>query len=52
MDPAEGYKEARRLLEKEYGDPFKVSMAYENKALKWSPIQSEDAPALNVSRFS
>ena len=24
MDPAEGYKEARRLLEKEYGDPFKI----------------------------
>lgn len=37
MDPSEGYKEARRLLEKEYGDPFKVSMAYVNKALKWSP---------------
>lgn len=50
MDPAEGYKEARRLLEKEYGDPFKVSMAYVNKALKWSPIQPDDAPALK--RFS
>ena len=50
MDPAEGYKEARQLFEKEYGDPFKVSMAYVNKALKWSPIQSEDAPALK--RFS
>lgn len=28
MDPPEGYNEARRLLKKEYGDPFKVSMAY------------------------
>ena len=46
MDPSEGYEEARRLLEKEYGDPFKVSMAYVNKALKWSPIQPDDAPAL------
>ena len=50
MDPSEGYKEARKLLEKEYGDPFKVSMAYVNKVLKWSPIQTEDAPALK--RFS
>ena len=50
MDPSEGYKEARLLLEKEYGDPFKVSVAYVNKALKWSPIQPEDAPALK--RFS
>ena len=50
MDPAEGYKEARKLLEKEYGDPFKVSMAHVNKALKRSPIQPEDAPALK--RFS
>lgn len=32
MDPSEGYKEARKLLEKEYGDPFKVSMAFVNKA--------------------
>lgn len=50
MDPSEGYKEARKLLEKEYGDPFKVSMAYVNRVLKWSPIQTEDAPALK--RFS
>ena len=50
IDPAEGYKEARRLLEKEYRDPFKVSMAYVNKALELSPIQSEDAPA--PKRFS
>ena len=26
MDPSEGYEEARRLLEKEYGDPFKESL--------------------------
>lgn len=46
MDPPEGYNEARRLLKKEYGDPFKVSMAYVNRAFKWSPIQPEDVPAL------
>ena len=46
MDPSEGYKEARRLLEKEYGDPFKVSMAYVNKALGWSPVRPDDASGL------
>ena len=24
LDPEEGYKEARRLLEKEYGDPYNM----------------------------
>ena len=28
IEPDEGYKEARRLLQKEYGDPYKVSTAY------------------------
>ena len=46
MDPSEGYKGARKLLEKKYGDPFKVPMAYVNKVLKSSPIQTENAPAL------
>ena len=50
MNPSEGYKEARRLLAKEYGDPFKVSMAYVSKALRWSPIQRDDA--LTLKRFS
>ena len=43
VDSSEGYKEAKRLLEKEYGDPFKISMAYVDKALSWSPIQWDDA---------
>ena len=50
MNPSKGYKEARRLLAKEYGDPFKVSMAYVSKALRWSPIQRDDA--LTLKRFS
>ena len=50
MNPSEGYKLARRLLAKEYGDPFKVSMAYVSKALRWSPIQRDDA--LTLKRFS
>jgi hypothetical protein len=27
MDPTKGYMEARTLLQKEYGDPFKISTA-------------------------
>ena len=50
MNPSEGYKEARRLLVKEYGDPFKVSMAYVSKAFRWSPIQRDDV--LTLKRFS
>ena len=52
MDPSEGYKEARKLLEKEYGDHFKVSMPYVNKFLKWSLIQTEDAPAVKHLSFT
>ena len=46
MGPSEGYKEARKLLEKECRDPFKVSMLYVNRIIKLSPSQTEDAPAL------
>ena len=49
LDPEEGYKEARRLLEKEYGDPYKISIAFVNKALSWTPVKN-DAAALK--RFS
>jgi len=31
LEPDEGYLEARRLLEKEYGDPYKVSSEYMRK---------------------
>lgn len=51
MDSSEGYKEAKRLLEKEYGDPFKISMAYVDKALSWPPIQWDDAQSLKHFSF-
>ena len=41
---SEGYKEARKQLEKGYGDPFKVSMAYVNKVLKWSHLNELNHP--------
>ena len=42
MDASVGYREARELLQKEYGDPYKVSMAYVEKVLSWLIIKSED----------
>ncbi len=50
MAPGDGYSTARKLLDAEYGDHFKVSMAYLNKALSWPPIQPDDGQTLK--RFS
>ena len=47
MDPDNGYMEARRLLQKEYGDPYKISTAYLNKILHWAPIRYDDSQGLN-----
>ena len=46
MDPDKGYAEARRLLDKEYGDPFKTSTAYIRKLTSWVPIRLDDPGAL------
>ena len=46
LDSDEGYTEARRLLEKEYGDPYKISVAYTNQLSKWPPVKYDDAAAL------
>ena len=48
--PDDGYEEARRLLEKEYGDVYKVSTAYMQKLLNWPALKYDDGPALK--RFS
>lgn len=50
LDPEEGYNEARALLDKEYGDPYKISIAYTNQLMKWPPIKYDDATGLK--RFS
>jgi hypothetical protein len=42
MDPETGYTEARRLLKKEYGDPYKISMAYIQRILNWPLIKSDE----------
>ena len=46
MDPEAGYTEARRLLQKEYGDPYKISTAYLNKIIHWAPVRYDDNQGL------
>lgn len=50
MDPDAGYIEARRLLQKEYGDPYKISTAYLNKILHWDPIKFYGLKRLSIER--
>jgi hypothetical protein len=42
LDPENGYSEARNLLDKEYGDPYKVSMIYLSKINDWQIIKQDD----------
>ena len=46
MNSDEGYIEARKLLNKEYGDPYKISMAYVQKILNWTPIKFDEGKVL------
>lgn len=39
MDPEQGYPEAKRLLKERFGDKYKISMAYLDKALNWPIIK-------------
>ena len=50
IEPDEGYAEARKLLEKEYGDPYQVSNAFMQKLSSCPVIKYDDSPALK--RFS
>ncbi|KAL7883475.1 hypothetical protein SRHO_G00011330 [Serrasalmus rhombeus] len=46
MAPDRGFKEAKRLLQKYYGDELNIASAYIDKALKWPQIKSDDGKAL------
>ncbi len=46
MDPDLGYVEARRLLDKEYGDPYKLSMVYIQKIQEWPTLKAGDNSGL------
>ena len=39
LSPDRGYEEARRLIEKRFGDEYRIASAYESKALNWPPIK-------------
>lgn len=47
MEPERGYYEAKRLLEEHFGNTYKISVAYINKALNWPAIKSDDGEALH-----
>lgn len=48
MEPEQGYHEAKRLLKERFGDKYKISMAYLDKALNWPTIKSDDVKALQA----
>lgn len=42
----EGYREARQLLERTYGQPYKIATAFADRATNGPPIKSDDPNAL------
>ena len=46
LPPADGFKEAKAQLEWHFGNPFKISSAFLDKAMTWPTIRSEDAVSL------
>lgn len=48
MDPDQGYPEAKRLLKERFGDKYKISVAYLDKALNWPAIKADDTKALEA----
>ena len=47
MNATTGYEEAKRLLKYHFGDDFKVTSAYIEKALNWNQIRTDDGKALH-----
>ena len=50
MDPEPGYIEARILLEKEYGDPYKLSLTLLTEINGWSVLKQDDS--VGIKKFS
>ncbi|XP_068235553.1 uncharacterized protein [Palaemon carinicauda] len=46
MQADEGYSRARQLLQQEYGDPYKVSLAYLKQLNEWKPIKPDEGKCL------
>ena len=51
MTPDDGYAEAWTLLNAEYGDTYKISMAYLKMVMEWNPIPHDDSAALKHFSF-
>ena len=47
MDSSEGYREARNLLEKQYGNPERIATAYLDKIQEWPVITGDNIDALD-----
>ncbi|GAA6085463.1 uncharacterized protein LOC117545953 [Tachysurus ichikawai] len=52
MGADRGYAEAKRLLELHFGDEFKITSAYIDKALNWNSIESNNGEALQSYTLS
>ena len=46
IDPARGYAEARKALDRKYGDDYKISKAYVDALLTWPAIRATDITGL------
>jgi hypothetical protein len=46
--PTVGYNDARALLEKTYGNPYRLAMAYRNQLAAWGTIKNNDAVQLRM----
>ncbi len=46
MHADDGYKRAREILDREFGDPYKVSMIYLKQVQEWQAIKPNDAQGL------
>ncbi len=48
MNPVRGYQRAKNLLKEHFGNEFKISNAYIEKALSWPSIKPEDPKGLQA----
>ncbi len=46
MNPTVGYAEARRILDREFGDTYKISSAYLNQIMSWGTIKHDNPNSL------
>lgn len=46
MTPYRGYQKAKKLLKNNFGNEYKISCAYLEKALSWPQMKSEDSKVL------